>query len=107
MQGFLWLVLQMLLLLTAAAVIFFWLGWRWRAHAANARVADLNAQIDAEAREAEAARKDRDAILAAVDELKNAKLREAADLQEAQDRQRGLEREIVRLADTLKATRGA
>jgi len=30
MQGFLWLITQMSLLLIAAAGVFFWLGWRWR-----------------------------------------------------------------------------
>lgn len=105
MQGFLWLILQMALLLLAAAVVFFSLGWYWRGQNGMARIAELDSQIDAESSAAEAARKDRDAALAALEQVKAAQMREAADLQEALDRQRGLEREILRLADDLKAAK--
>lgn len=104
MQGFLWLLLQMSLLLLAAAVVFFWLGWHWRGQNAHARIADLNKQIDAESRAAETARKECEA---ALEQLRGAQHREASELKEAQDRQRGLEREILRLSDDLKAAQSS
>ena len=63
MQGFLWLLLQMTLLLFAAAVVFAMLGWRWRGQNAERDIKLLNTRIDAESAAFKIAQDQRDAAL--------------------------------------------
>ncbi|GEP43345.1 hypothetical protein [Brevifollis gellanilyticus] len=102
MEGFLWLVTQMTLLLTGAAVIFFWLGWRWRAQDARKLETALNTRIDAETSTARSAQEDRDAARM-KDHLHLAtQTKLESDLLEANDHRRNLERELIRVHDDLK-----
>ncbi len=102
MEGFLWLITQMTLLLTAAAVVFLWLGWRWRAQDARKQEAVLNTRIDAETSSARSAQEDRDAART-KDHLHLAtQTKLEADLMEANDHRRNLERELIRVHDDLK-----
>lgn len=102
MSGFLWLVTEMLLLLTAAAALFFSLGWRWRGSRARAQASGLEKRLDEEAVAARLAREERDAARAAPPDTSALE----AELQEAQARQMALERELLRLRDEkLAATR--
>ncbi|HYF37220.1 MAG TPA: hypothetical protein VD994_18105 [Prosthecobacter sp.] len=105
MQGLLWLLLQMALLLLAAAVVFFWLGWRWRGQKAFLEASRLDASVDAESSTAERALQDKHAAHTALAQHNLAANREAAELREAREHQRNLEREILRLSEELKATR--
>ncbi len=95
MSGFLWLVTEMLLLLTAAAAIFFSLGWRWRGQRARAHVSGLEKRLDEEAVAARLAREQRDCVRDAQPDTRALE----AELQEAQARQLALERELLRLRD--------
>lgn len=105
MEGFLWLITQTALLLTAAAFVFFWLGWRWRGQDARKQEALLNTRIDTETAAARSAQEERDAArmneqlhLATATKLE-------ADLQEANDHRRNLERELIRVHGDLKTAR--
>ena len=105
MEGFLWLVTQMVPLLTAAALVFFWLGWRWRAQDARRQEAVLNSRIDAETSAARTAQEERDAART-KDHLHIAtegKLE--SDLQEANDHRKNLERELIRVHEDLKVAK--
>lgn len=105
MEGFLWLMSQMVPLLTAAALVFFWLGWRWRARDARRQEAVLNSRIDAEASAARTAQEERDAART-KDHLHIAtegKLE--SDLQEANDHRKNLERELIRVHEDLKVAK--
>lgn len=97
MDGFLWLVSQMALLLTAAAAVFFLLGWRWRGRTAGrvTQVPDPASPAVEPAQSLEAAH----APAAAPD------ARLQADLQEANDHRRNLERELIRVHEELKTAR--
>lgn len=106
MQPFLWLVTQMCLLLLAAAVVFFTLGWRFRGSNAQAEANQLNQKVDAEAARLRGAHAERDAATTEVETLKTLRQKLQADLLEAADHHRNLEREMLRLHDELKATRG-
>jgi|JI6StandDraft_1071083.scaffolds.fasta_scaffold03680_2 predicted flap endonuclease-1-like 5' DNA nuclease len=105
MEGFLWLITQMTLLLTAAAGVFFWLGWRWRSQDARRQEQALNTRIDAEAAAARTAQEDRDAARS-NDHLHQAtETKLEADLLEANDHRRNLERELIRVHDDLKVAK--
>lgn len=106
MQPFLWMVSQMCLLLLAAAVVFFTLGWRFRGGDAQTEAKRLNQQVDAEAARLRGAHAERDAATTEVETLKTLRQKLQADLLEAADHHRNLEREMLRLHDELKATRG-
>jgi predicted flap endonuclease-1-like 5' DNA nuclease len=108
MSGFLWLISEMLLLLTVAAAVFFTLGWRWRSRHATAETARFEKRLDDEALAAKLAREERDA---ALHTRPDTSLLEA-ELSESQARQLSLERELLRLRDAklevereLQATR--
>lgn len=102
MSGFLWLVTEMLVLLTVAAAVFFSLGWRWCGSRARARVASLEKRLDEEAAAARLAREERDAARLGQPDHRALE----TELQEAQARQLTLERELLRLRDEkLAATR--
>ena len=102
MEGFLWLLLQMALLLLAAAVVFFLLGWRWRGQNATRDIQALNARIDADSTEFKTLQDQRDAALSNDQMLRTTQLKIEADLQEANDHRRNLERELIRCHDDLK-----
>lgn len=96
MDGFLWLVSQMALLLTAAAAVFFVLGWRWRGRCAGG--------------EKQAAAPGSPAVEPAVSSPSAepehaADVRLQAELQEASDHRRNLERELIRVHEELKTAR--
>jgi predicted flap endonuclease-1-like 5' DNA nuclease len=96
MDGFLWLVSQMILLLTAAAVVFFVLGWRWRGRGALRVTVDSapgSPQVEPPSVETGQA----------PASVTDARLQ--ADLQEANDHRRNLERELIRVHEELKAAR--
>ncbi|MEN3943280.1 hypothetical protein WJU23_18415 [Prosthecobacter sp. SYSU 5D2] len=105
MEGFLWLLLQTLPLITAAAVLFFILGWRWRGHHSQRDHRAQDRQIDAENIEAQTARQERDAARALEEKLRQKLTETQAELQESNDRQSQLQKEILRLSDELKAAR--
>jgi len=105
MEGFLWLLLQMALLLLAAAVIFFALGWRWRGQNAKRDIATLDARIDADSAALKAAQDQRDAAFSNDQLLRAAQTKIESDLQEANDHRRNLERELIRVHDDLKSAK--
>lgn len=108
MSGFLWLVTEMLLLLTLAAMTFFVLGWRWSAKRSRLQRLVLESRLDEEAQAAKLAREERDAarhhtpdpVITLPDPDITAL---AAELNETQARQLYLERELLRLRDTKLA----
>lgn len=102
MEGFLWLITQMALLLTAAALVFFWLGWRWRSLDARRETQDFHARIDAETSAVRTALDERDAAKSNDEMLRTTQLKIESDLQEANDHRRNLERELIRVHDDLK-----
>lgn len=102
MEGFLWLITQMALLLTSAAVVFFWLGWRWRAQDARKVEKALQDRIDAESKTVQAALEERDEARQKAESQLLTETRLKADLQEANDHRRNLERELIRVHDDLK-----
>jgi predicted flap endonuclease-1-like 5' DNA nuclease len=97
MDGFLWLVSQMTLLLTAAAAVFFVLGWRWRGRSAGpvTQVPGPGAQ------EVEPPPSLEKGPLPAA--APDARLQ--TDLQEANDHRCNLERELIRVHEELKTAR--
>jgi predicted flap endonuclease-1-like 5' DNA nuclease/archaellum component FlaC len=105
MDGFLWLLLQMTLLLLAAAVVFFMLGWRWRGQNAKREVAALDARIDAESALLKAAQDQRDAALSNDQMLRATQTKIESDLQEANDHRRNLERDLIRVHEELKSAK--
>jgi predicted flap endonuclease-1-like 5' DNA nuclease len=102
MEGFLWLITQMALLLTAAAAVFLWLGWRWRGLDARHESQAFHARIDAETASARTAIEERDAAKSNDEMLRATQLKIESDLQEANDHRRNLERELIRVHDDLK-----
>lgn len=107
MDGFLWLILQTLPLITASAVIFFILGSRWRRQDIQRDLQAQSQKTDAESAEAQTAREERD-IAKALEEKLRLKLAETqAELQESNDRQTQLQKEILRLSDELKTAQSA
>jgi predicted flap endonuclease-1-like 5' DNA nuclease len=105
MEGFLWLLLQMALLLLAAAVVFFILGWRWRGQNAKRKIASLDARIDADSVALNVAQDQRDAALSHDQMLRTKQTKIESDLQEANDHRRNLERELIRVHDELKSAK--
>lgn len=105
MEGFLWLLIQMALLLLAAAVVFFMLGWRWRGQNAKREIAFLDARIDADSAALNVAQNQRDAALSHDQMLRAIQTKMEADLREANDHRRNLERELIRVHDELKSAR--
>lgn len=102
MEGFLWLITQMALLLTAAAAVFLWLGWHWRDLDARREAQAFHARIDAETSSARTAFEERDAAKSSDEMLRAMQLKIETDLQEANDHRRNLERELIRVHDDLK-----
>lgn len=105
MEGFLWLITQMTLLLTAAAGVFLWLGWRWRGQNAQKQEMELNGRIDAKVAAARAALEERDAARAREEQKLAEGTKTQADLLEANDHRRNLERELIRVHDDLKTAK--
>ena len=108
MSGLLWLISEMLLLLTLAAATFFTLGWRWRAKRSKIQTLVLESRLDDEALAAKLAREERDAALrqqpAPSSPPPDADIAAlAAELNEAQAHQLALERELLRLRDAKLA----
>ena len=108
MRGLLWLISEMLLLLTLAAATFFALGWRWRAKRSKLQSLILESRLDDEAQAANLAREQRDAALrhdpappSLEPDTDIAAL--AAELSETQAHQLSLERELLRLRDAKLA----
>lgn len=97
MDGFLWLVSQMTLLLTAAAVVFFVLGWRWRGRNTGPVTQVSGPVVQASEPPPPLATGEVHAT------TPDARLQ--ADLQEANDHRRNLERELIRVHEELKAAR--
>lgn len=95
MSAYLWLISEMLLLVTIAAAIFFVMGWRWQGQRARARVSALERQLDTEIGMAKLAREERDAFI----RRQSTSEAIAAELQEAEARQQVLQREMLRLRD--------
>ena len=105
MEGFLWLLLQMVLLLTAAAVVFFVLGWRWRGQNVDRRLREISQSTERAELDAVEAEMQRDSSRALEEKLRLTLNQTQSELQEAHDRQTQLQREVLRLADELKAAR--
>ena len=97
MSGFLWLITEMLLLLTAAAAVFFSLGWRWRGRRALLQLSSLEQRLDEETEAARQARIELGTARNLAAQPDTARLQ--TELNEAHARQRLLERELLRLSD--------
>jgi predicted flap endonuclease-1-like 5' DNA nuclease len=97
MDGFLWLVSQMALLLTAAAAVFFLLGWRWRGRIAG--------PVTQAPDPASAAIEPTQSVETGHAPAESPDARLQADLQEANDHRRNLERELIRVHEELKTAR--
>lgn len=102
MEGIFWLLLQTLPLLTAAAFIFFILGWRWRGQKSQQGTQIQTQQIDAENIAAELARQERDSARNQAEKLQQTLTQTQAELKESLDRQIFFQKEILRLSDDLK-----
>lgn len=105
MEGFLWLLLQILPLLTAAAMVFFILGWRWRGQDSRKENQARFEKTDTENVVAESARQERDTARASEEKVRLLLIQSQTEQQEAQDRQTQLQKEILRLSDELKLAR--
>ena len=104
-DGFLWLLAQMSFLLLGAGALCLWVGWAWRARKARAQVVALNAAVESESDTAEAALKERQAAQAQLEERAAEATRGTALLLEAREQQLGLERQILRLHEELRAAK--
>ena len=102
MEGYLWLLLQTLPLLTAAAVVFFILGWRWSAQDNRLKTQNQSQLTDNENFAAETARRERDEIKNLEEKVRQTLTQTQAELKESQDQQTLLQKEVLRLADALK-----
>lgn len=102
MEGYLWLLLQTLPLLTAAAVVFFILGWRWSAQDNRLATQNQSKLTDNENIAAETARRERDEIKNLEEKVRQTLTQTQAELKESQDQQTLLQKEVLRLADALK-----
>ena len=105
MEGFLWLITQMALLLTAAAAVFLWLGWHWRGLEARRELQAFHTRIDAESAAARTAQEEMDAARTNDQTLQAKQFRIESELQEANDHRRNLERELIRVHDDLKVAK--
>jgi len=105
MEGFLWLLTQMALLLTAAAAVFLILGWRWRGHDMLKRLRAIEQALERETAETRQLYSQRDSALADAEKVRAAQVRLEADLQEANDHRRNLERELIRVHEEHKTAR--
>ena len=107
MEGYLWLLLQTLPLLAAAAVVFFILGWRWRAQDSRRETQAQSQLLDAENIAAESARKERDETKNLEEKLRQTLAQNQAELKESQDQHSLLQKEVLRLSDELKQAQQA
>lgn len=105
MEGFILLLLQMTLLLLAAALVFFLLGWRWRSQDAKRDAENLQRRLDSEASALHAAYEERDEARQKQQALEINQTQQQAELQEASDHRRNLERELIRVHEDLKSAR--
>lgn len=95
MSAYLWLISETLLLLTLAASFFFVMGWRWQGQRARARVNSLEGRLDTEVGMAKQARDERDTLVRRLQSNDGL----SAELQEAEERQQVLQKEMLRLRD--------
>lgn len=107
MEGYLWLLLQTLPLLAAAAVVFFILGWRWRAQDSRRETQAQSQLLDAENIAAESARKERNETKNLEEKVRQTLAQTQAELKESQDQHSLLQKEVLRLSDELKQAQQA
>ncbi len=112
MQGFLWLITQMALLLSAAAGVFFWLGWRWRGKPLDAthqsEAATTSSPLALPMIRETTSEPTCDEANPPFPEDPSAKLelqRLNQQLEEAEHHRRNLEKELIRVHDELKTAR--
>ena len=105
MEGFILLLLQMALLLLAAAVVFFLLGWRWRSQDAKRDEQKWQQRCDAEAAAVKAANDQCAEAQQKLQDQESTHLRLQAEVQEAADHRRNLERELIRVHEDLKSAK--
>ena len=105
MEGFILLLLQMALLLLAAAVVFFLLGWRWRSQDAKRDEQKWQQRCDAEAAAVKAGNDQCAEAQQKLQDQESTHLRLQAEVQEAADHRRNLERELIRVHEDLKSAR--
>lgn len=103
MDAFLWMLTQMLALLTAAAAVFLTLGWRWGRARGGQALQALSQRVDAEDQDAATLRRELEALRAAEAALREARARLDQELAESQQREARLQKEVLRLNDTLAA----
>jgi predicted flap endonuclease-1-like 5' DNA nuclease len=105
MEGFILLLLQMALLLLAAAVVFFLLGWRWRGQDVKRAEQKWQQRLEAEAGAVKAASNQCAETQQKLQDQESTYLRLQAEVQEAADHRRNLERELIRVHEDLKSAR--
>lgn len=102
MEGYLWLLLQTLPLIAVAALVFFLLGWRWRGRDIARQQQDHCQKLDEGDTAARSLREERDTARDLEEKLRLKLTETQAELQEANDRQTQLQKEILRLSDQLR-----
>lgn len=102
MEGYLWLLLQTLPLIAVAALVFFFLGWRWRGRDLTRQACAPAQKLDPEDDAARSLREERDTARNLEEKLRLKLTETQAELQEANDRQTQLQKEILRLSDQLR-----
>lgn len=97
----------MALLLTAAAIVFFWLGWRWGGHSQPVveKSAAPAAEAPAASTAAEAATDKESPASPASPQPGADATRLQAQLEEAEHHRRNLEKELIRVHEELKSAR--
>ncbi len=104
MDGLLWFLSQLALLLALAALVFFTMGYRVGGRGLRQRIRELEARVDEEDRGRRLALEARDALKSELHQPGQTTV-SPAEWEEAQQQQRALEREVLRLSDELKACR--
>lgn len=102
MEGFLWLLLQTLPLLAAAAFVFFVLGWRWRGQSGQTQQQKEDQKLDDQDIQTESVKKELMAVREIEEKLRQKLSDTQTELQESQARETQLQKEILRLSDELK-----
>lgn len=105
MEGYLWLLLQTLPLLTAVAFVFFILGWRWRGQNSQDQLQKQDQKLDSQDIQTEGARQELHASREIEEKLREKLADSQNEIKETQAREVQLQKEILRLSDELKRSK--